>query len=130
VQSFGIFIAPIAISVVVGIPLVTKYPVPIAVLLASFVITFFLVLLCSLYGGLKANYYIQKHNFQLWKKLKSTSLRDRKEAARELKSLSLQIPYLIKNKKCVDKIIFILFTIWTLIFLVIFSFIVFSALSG
>jgi len=130
VQSFGIFIAPVAISIVIGIPLVTRYPIPIAILIVSFGITFVLVLLCSWYAGIKANYYIQKHNFQLWKKSKSNSLRDRMEASRELESLSMQIPYLIKNRKCVDKINFILFAIWTLIFLGVFSFIVFSALSG
>jgi hypothetical protein len=128
VQSFGIFIVPIAISIVIGIPLVTKYPIPIAILIVSFGITFVLVLLCSSYAGIKANHYFQKHNFQLWKKLRSHSLRDRIEAARELKSLALQIPYLSKNRKCVDKIIFILFIIWTLIFLICFSFIIFSAL--
>jgi len=130
VQSFGIFIAPIAISIVIGIPLVKKYPVPIVIVLVSFVITIILVSLCSLYVGLKMERYVQKHNFQLWKKLRSHSLRDRTKAARESKSLSLQIPYLIKNKKYADKIIFTLFAIWTLIFLGIFSFIIFSALSG
>jgi hypothetical protein len=130
VQSFGIFIAPIAISIVIGMPLVTRYPIPIAILIVSFGITFVLVLLCSSYGAIKANYYFQKHNFQLWKKSRSHSLRDRTEAVKELESLSLQIPYLIKKRKFVDHIIFILFAIWTLIFLAVFSFIVFSAVSS
>ena len=123
--TFGIFIAPIAISIVIGIPLITKYPVPIAILLVSFVIIFIPILLYALYGAFITDRYLQKHNFHLWKKSKRTSLKDRMEASKEIKSLSMQIPYLEKNKQYADKIIFILFAIWTFIFLVIFSFIIF-----
>lgn len=126
VPPFWIFILPIAIFIVFGFPLVTKYPVLIAIVLISFFITFILLLLCFLYVGLKIDRYIQKHNFHLWKKSKSHSLRDRREASKEIKSLSMQIPSLEKSSKYANKIAFILLIIWTVIFLGIFSFIIFS----
>jgi hypothetical protein len=129
VPSFWIFIAPIAISFGC-VPLITKYPVPIAIVLVSFGIIFILSGLCCVYVGFKVDRYVQKHDFHLWKKSKMHSYRDRREASKEIRSLASQIPYLEKNKKYADKIIFTLFSIWTLIFLVIFSFIVLSALSG
>jgi hypothetical protein len=127
-SPFWIFIAPIAIFLVFGFPLITKYPVPIVILLVSFAITFIIISLYALYTGLKTDRYVQKHDFQLWKKSKSHSLRDRREASKEIRSLSLQVPYLEKYVKYANRIAFILLTIWTLIFLGIFSFIIFSAI--
>ncbi|MFC1677441.1 hypothetical protein ACFL3G_10325 [Planctomycetota bacterium] len=130
VLPFWIFIAPIIISLVVGIPLVTKYPIPITILLVSFVIIIILASLCLLYEGVKIERYVQKHNFQLWKKSKSHLYRDRREASKEMKSLSTQIPHLERYSKYINRIAFTLLTIWTLIFIGIFSFIIFSAISG
>jgi len=128
VISFGLFIVPITIFLVFLLPLATKYPALIAILSVSFAITFVLLLLCCLCVGLKTDRYVQKHNFQLWKKSKSHSLKERREAAKAINSMSMQIPYLEKYLKYLNKIAFILFTIWTLIFLAIFSFIIFSAM--
>lgn len=130
VPPFWIFILPIAISLVFGFPLVKRYPVLLAILLVSFVITFIPILLYALYGAFITNRYVQKHDFHLWKKSKSHSLRDRREASKEIRSLASQIPYIEKHVKYANKVAFILLAIWTLIFLGIFSFIVFSALSG
>ena len=127
---FWIFIAPIAISLVVGIPLVTRYPVPIAIVLVSFIIAIILSGLCCAYVGFKIDRYVQKHDFHLWKKSKRHSFRDRREASKEIRSLASQIPYLEKHEKYANKVAFILLTVWTLIFLGVFSFIVFSILSG
>ena len=130
VSPFWIFILPIAIFLVVGFPLVTKYPVPIAILLVSFAITVILASLYPVYVGLKTDRYVQKHKFSLWKKSKSHSLRDRREASKEIRSLASQIPYLEKHVKYANKVAFILLAIWTLIFLGIFSFIIFSAITS
>ena len=127
--SFGIFIAPIAISFGC-VPLITKYPVPIAILLVSFVITFIPILLYALYGAFITDRYVQKHDFHLWKKSKNHSLRKRREAEKEINSLVMQTQCLEKHVKYANKVAFILLAIWTLIFLGIFSFIVFSVLSG
>lgn len=123
---FWVFIAPIAISLVVGIPLITRHPVPIAILLVSFGIILVAILLYALYGAFITGRYVQKHDFHLWKKSKSPSLRDRREASKEIRSLASQIPYLEKHVKYANKVAFILLAIWTLIFLGIFSFIIFS----
>ena len=127
VPPFWIFIAPVILLIVPGFPLVTKHPVPLAILLVSFVITFILIAFYFAYVDFITDRYLQKHDFKLWKRTKKSSHRERRQAAKEIESLSRQIPYLIKNKKRVDKVIFILFVIWTLIFLGIFLFIVFTA---
>jgi len=126
VTSFGLFIAPIAISIV-SFPLIAKYPVLIATILVSLAATIILSSLCFSLMGLKANRYFKKNHFQLWKKSKSRSFWERREAQKEINSMVLQIPYLEKPFRYANKIAFILFVIWTLIFLGIFSFIIFSA---
>jgi len=126
VPPFWIFILPIAIFIVFGFPLVIRYPVLLAILLVSFVITFVPILLYALYVAFITDRYVQKHDFHLWKKSKSHSLRDRREASKEIRSLASQIPYLEKHVKYANKVAFILLAIWTLIFLGIFSFIIFS----
>jgi hypothetical protein len=126
VPPFWIFILPIAIFLVFGFPLVTKYPVPIAVLLIALFITFVLILLCCLYVGLKTDHYVQKHDFRLWKKSKSHSLKERMEAAKEIKALSMQVPDLERCSYYTNGIAFVLLTIWTIIFLLILSFIIFT----
>ncbi len=126
---FWIFIAPITITITVGFPLVKKYPLPIAILLLSFVITFIFISLCFLYVGLKIDRYIQIHHFQLWKKTKNHSHKVRREAGKEIVDLISQTPCLEKHQKYEDKISFILLSIWTLIFFGVFSFIVFLVLS-
>ena len=123
---FWLFIAPIVISLVVGIPLVTRYPVPIAILLVSFVIIFISILLYALYGAFITNRYVQKHDFQLWKKSKSSSLRERREASKQINSLIMQTPRLEKSLKRANTVAFMLFVIWTLLFLGIFLFIILS----
>lgn len=130
IPPFWIFILPITISFTVGFFLLKKYPIPIAILFVSFCITFVLLSLRLFYGGVKQERYFQKHNFQLWKKSYRRSLRERQEAAKEMGSLVKQITYLEKSLKSENKFAFILLTIWTLIFIVIFSLIIFSAIYG
>jgi hypothetical protein len=130
VPPFWVFIAPVAISLVVGIPLVTRYPIPIAIVLGFFIVVIILSGLCYAYVGFKIDRYVQKHDFHLWKKSTRHSYRDRREASKEIRSLVSQIPYLEKHEKYANKVTFILLSIWTLIFLGVFSFILFSALSG
>lgn len=125
---FWIFIAPFTIFLVVGIPLVTKYPVPIAILLVSLLIIFVPILLYGLYGAFITGRYVQKHDFQLWKKSKSASLKDRREAEKAINAMCMRTPYLEKHMRYANKVAFIVLTIWTLVFLGIFSFIIFSAM--
>lgn len=98
------------------------------VILVSLAITIILALLYPLYVGLKTDRYVQKHNFQLWKKSKSHSLKERIEAGKEISAMSIQIPCLEKHVKFANKVAFALLTVWTLIFLGIFSLIIFSVI--
>ena len=125
---FAIFIAPITISLVVGIPLVTEYPVPIATLLVSLIIVFIPILLYGLYGAFITDRYVQKHDFQLWKKAKSPSLKDRREAEEAINALCMRTPCLERRMTYANKLAFTVLTIWTLIFLGVFLFIIFSAI--
>ena len=126
--SFGLlFIVPIAVLSVFFLPLgIEKQPLLIAAACVSLVINSIFTALCASYVGLKADRYVQKHDFHLWKKSKSHSLRDRREAAKAIDSM--QIPYLEKPVKYANKVAFVLLIVWILIFLGVFSFIVFSAL--
>ena len=124
---FSIFVIPVAISFGC-VFLIEKYPLPVAVLLVSFGITIIGVSLFVSYAGLKINRYIQENDFQTWKKLHSTSLRDRRDAAKIIKIMSLQIPQLEEYKRKGDKIAFILLTVWSLIFFGVISFIAFKEL--
>lgn len=128
--SFGLlFILPIAVLSVFFLPLgIEKHLILIAAACISLVINSIFTALCALYVGLKADRYVQKHDFQLWKKSKSPSFRERNEAGKAIDSM--QIPSLEKHVKYVNKLAFTLLIVWTLIFLGGFSFIVFSALSG
>ena len=47
-----------------------------------------------LYVALKTERYVQKHDLQLWEKSKSHSFRDRREAGKAMRSMSMQIPCL------------------------------------
>lgn len=123
---FWIFIAPIATFVIVGIPLVTRYPVPIAMLTCSFILVFIPIGLHGIYGSFIVNRYVQKHDFQLWKKSKSTSLKDRREAWKAIQAMCVRTPCLEKHMKYANKLAFSLLAIWTLVFVGIFAFIVFS----
>ena len=124
---FGIFIIPIVISFCC-IFLIKRHPLPIAILLVSFGITIIIISLFISYAGLKINKYIQKNDFQTWKKLHSTSLRERRDAAKTVKIMSSQIPQLEEFKTKGDKIAFTLLMIWTVIFIGIISFIIFKEL--
>jgi hypothetical protein len=126
--SFGLFIVPIAVFVVFGFPLITRYPVLVAIPLISFCIAFVLILLCCLYVGVKIDSYVLKHDFQLWKRSKSYSLKERREAGKVIDAITMQTPYLEKYVRYANKLAFISLTIWTIIFLICFSFIIFSAL--
>ena len=123
---FGLFIIPVAIFLVCLPYLANKSPLLMFIILASLGIAIILASLYPLYGGFKINHYVQKHNFQLWKKSKNPSLKERMDASKEINSLVMQTPCLEKYLKHGNKIAFILLIIWTLIFLGIFSFIIFS----
>ena len=126
---FWIFIAPIAMLFLFLLPLrAQNQPIIVAAALVSLAITVILSSLYYIYIGFKTDRYIEKHNFQLWKKSKSSSFRERREAGKTISSM--RIPCLEKHIKYANIIAFILFLIWMLIFLGIFSFIVFSAMSG
>ena len=127
---FWIFIAPFTITLAVGFPLLPKYPLPIAGLLLSLCVVFSLVFWCLIYVGLKNDSYARKHHFELWKKTKTLPLRARMEAARELTSLLSQVPSLVKLGESVNRFVFIVLAVWILIFICVFSFILFSALSN
>lgn len=130
VPPFWIFIAPVILLIVPGFPLVTKHPVPLAILLVSFVITFILIAFYFAYVDFITDRYLQKHDFKLWKRTKKSSHRERRQAAKEIESLSRQIPYLEKHVKYRNKFAFILLSIWTLILFVILVFILFSAMTS
>jgi hypothetical protein len=127
VESFGLFIAPIVITLM-SFPLIHKYPVPFAIVLVSLGITIILSSLSFLLTSFKANSYLKKYHFQLWKKYRSRSFRERREAQKEINSMVLQIPQLEKPFKYSNNIAYILFVIWTLIFLGIYSLIICSAI--
>jgi len=129
VTSFGLFIVPVAILFVFLLPLgIKNHPILVAAAFVSLAITVILSSLGFLYVGLRIDRYVQKHDFQLWKKSKSPSFKDRREAGKAMNAMSMQTPYLEKYVKYANRIAFTLLTIWTLMFLGIFSFIVFSAI--
>jgi hypothetical protein len=125
--SFGLlFIVPIAILSIFFLPFgIEKQPLLIAAACVSLTINSIFAVLYALYVGLKADRYVQKHDFHLWKKSKSHSLRERREAARAIDSM--QIPSLEKSFRYANKIAFFLLVVWTLIFFGVFSFIIFTA---
>ena len=118
--SFGLlFIVPIAVLSVFFLPLgIEKQPLLIAAVCVSLIINSVFTALCALYVGLKADSYVQKHDFKLWKKSKSTSFKERNEAGKAIDSM--QIPCLEKPLKYANISAFILLTIWALIFIVVF----------
>lgn len=126
--SFAVFIAPIAIFVL-SVPYLAKKNLPLMVLMmASLGVALILASLCTFYVGLKADRYVQKHDFQLWKKSKSHSLKDRIEAGRSINAMCMRTPCLEKHMRYANKLAFTLLSIWTLIFLGVFSFIIYSAM--
>ena len=125
IEPFWLFIAPMVITFM-SFPLIDKYPVPFAIVLVFLFATIILSGLCFFLTGLKANSYLKKHQFKLWKKSKSRSFWERREAQKEIHSMTLQIPQLEKLYKFSNKIAFILLSIWTLIFLVVYSLIICS----
>jgi hypothetical protein len=122
---FWMFIAPIVVFLICFPYLIKRNPSLTVIILVSFATTLILISLYSLYVAFITNSYVQKHDFHLWKKSKSPSLKERQEAGREIMSLVSQTPYLEKYEKHANKIAFVLLTIWTLIFLGIFSLIIF-----
>lgn len=125
----GIFIVPVLLFLTVGIPFVPRYPIAITIVLVSFIIVFLITGFCYAYRGFKIDRYVQQHDFPLWKKTKIHSYRERREAAIKIRLLASQTPCLEKSRRHIEKIIFILFSLWTLLFLGCFSFILLSALS-
>jgi hypothetical protein len=124
--SFKMFVVPIAIFLV-SVPYLAKKNLPLMfVILASLAITLILASLGLLYASLKANRYIQKHDFQLWKKIKSHSLKDRMEAGKAMSSIYMQVPCLAKPLELANNIAFVLLTIWTIGFILILSLIIFT----
>ncbi len=127
VPPFWIFIAPIAIFFVC-IPYLAKKNLPLMfAILASLAIILIFASLGFLYVGLRIDRYVQKHDFQLWKKSKSHSFKDRREAGKAMTAMSMRTPCLEKHVRYANKVAFILLTIWTLISLGIFSFMILSA---
>lgn len=124
--SFTIFVAPIAIFVI-SIPYLAKKNIPLLfVMIASLGVTLILASLGLFFVGLKADRYVQKHDFPLWKKSKSHSLKDRMEAGRSINAMCMRTPCLEKRMRYANKLAFTLLAIWTLLFVGIFSFVVFS----
>jgi hypothetical protein len=126
--SFMIFIIPVAIFLLCIPFLIKKNPPLTFIFLASLAITIIISSSGLLYASIKVERYFQTHDFHLWKKLKSCSLKDRMEAAKAINHLSTQVPELDRCLKHANKIAFILLTTWTIIFLICFSFIIFSVL--
>lgn len=126
--SFKVFIVPIAIFLVC-VPYLAKKDMPLMfVILISLAITLIFSSLGLLYVGLKADRYLQKNDFQLWKKSKSPSLKERREAGKAISAIYMQVPCLAKPFKLANNIAFVLLIIWTIVFLGIFSFIIFSTM--
>jgi len=126
VPPFWVFIVPIATFLAIGFPLITEYPIPISLLIISFIITILFVGLFMLYEGLKVHSYLKEHNFPLWKKTRVPSYRIRREASKEIISLVSQIPQLENRKKNTDKIAFIFLSAWTIVLVGVFAFILIS----
>ena len=126
VISFKIFIAPITVFLVCIPYLAKKNLLLTFIILASLAITLILASLGLMFVSLKADRYIQKHDFQLWKKTKSHSLKDRMEAGKAISSIYTQVPCLAKTSEFANNIAFVLLTSWTVIFLLILSFIIFT----
>lgn len=120
VEPFGLFIAPMVITFM-SFPLIDKYPVPFSIVLVSLFATIILSSLSFLLTSPKANSYLKKHHSQLWAKRYSRSFRERWEARREIHSMILQVPQLEKLYKLANRIAFTLLSIWTLIFLMVYS---------
>jgi len=125
---FWIFIAPIALLIGAGFPLLTRHPVPIAMAMVSLVIVLVPIALHAVYGSFIVDRHVQEHDFQLWKKSKSASLKDRSEAWEAILSMCRRTPYLEKHLRYTDRLAFILLSIWTLIFLGAFLYILLSYL--
>lgn len=124
--SFKLFIVPVVIFLTFLLPSIKKYPALISIVFATFGVTIILSSLCLLYVALKTERYVQKHDLQLWEKSKSHSFKDRREAGKAMRSMSMQIPCLEKSLKYANKIAFALLLIWTLIVFGVSSFIIFS----
>jgi hypothetical protein len=124
--SIKIFIAPIAIFLVC-VPYLANRNIPLTfIILASLAFVIILASIGLLYVGLKIDRYVQENDFQLWKRSKSHSLKERIEAGKAIKTMSMHVPQLEECVKKVDKIAFVLLAIWTTIFLLILSFIIFT----
>ena len=124
--SSRIFIAPIAMFLVC-VPYLAKRSIPLTfIIFASLSVAIILASIGLLYVSFKIDRYVQENNFQLWKRSKSHSLKERIESGKAIKTMSMQIPQLKECVKRVDKIAFALLAIWTVIFLTILSLVIFT----
>lgn len=126
-MSFGLFIVPVTILFAFLLPLgAREHPALTAVALVLLAVTVTLSSLCFVYVEFKKGRYAQEHHFLLWKKSKSFSLKDRRAASKEIDSLAMQVPSLERSSKRANRIAFVLFLIWAVVFLAIVLFIMFS----
>jgi hypothetical protein len=95
-------------------------------LIVSFIVVFVPIGLYGIYGSFIVDRYVQKHDFQLWKKSKSASLKDRREAWKAIQAMCMRTPCLEKHMRYADRLAFTLLSIWTLIFLGVLLYIIFS----
>lgn len=127
IPSFGFFIVPFLIFLISFPFLFSKNPPFSGLLFASLAIAILVAASPFFYVQLKASRYFQKNNFPLWKKSKSRLLRERIEASELMSNMVTEIPCLKNSFKLVNKIAFAVLIIWTVIFIIVSSFIIFSA---
>jgi predicted permease len=123
---FGLLVVPIAICLVFVPYLAKKHPLLNVIVIVALGIIFVFLSIYGIYGAFITGRYIQKHDFQLWKKSKSSKLRERREAAKEIHATCMRTPHLEKHVRYFNKLAFVLFLIWTLIFVGVYLFAVFS----
>ena len=124
--SLKIFIVPIVFFLICVPYMAERKPLLAFIAFFSFGITIILVSIYPVYASLKTDSYVQKHDFQLWKKSKSASFKDRREAGKAIKAMDMQVPCLAKRMKLAHRIAFILLTTWSLVFLCILLFVLIS----
>jgi len=115
----GIILTSLTLCAVFPI-LIEKNPALLAFVLASFMATAVLAILCGAYVGLKTDRYVKNNHFALWQRSKSHSFKERTHAQRQIRMLDA--PYLEQISKKWHKVGWSLFLIWFAIVLVVMSY--------
>lgn len=97
--------------------LASNYPAHLVVLMLSLWITVLLAGISAMLMALKTDRFAQKNYFSLWKKLRSPSLRERREAGKAISALSSQ--HLKRENKLANVVGIGFFILWGVLVLVV-----------